>query len=112
MCSSDLKEIMQKLPRLYISGCPNSCGVHQIGSIGLTGKMKNIDGTPTDVFEIYICGCFEVGKSRLGTSIGDFKASDIPEFLHELGKIIEGDFFEFATNNTEKVLEIASKYKL
>ena len=106
------KEIMQKLPRLYISGCPNSCGVHQIGSIGLTGKMKNIDGTPTDVFEIYICGCFEVGKSRLGTSIGDFKASDIPEFLHELGKIIEGDFFEFATNNTEKVLEIASKYKL
>ena len=106
------KEIMQKLPRLYISGCPNSCGVHQIGSIGLTGKMKNIDGTPTDVFEIYICGCFEVGKSRLGTSIGDFKASDIPEFLHELGKIIEGDFFEFAKKKKKKVLEIASKYKL
>ena len=34
------KETMHKLPRLYISGCPNSCGVHQIGSIGLTGKMK------------------------------------------------------------------------
>ena len=106
------KETMHKLPRLYISGCPNSCGVHQIGSIGLTGKMKNIDGTPTDVFEIYICGNFEVGKSRLGTSIGDFKATDIPEFLHELAKITEGDFFEFATNNTEKVLEVASKYKL
>ena len=106
------KETMHKLPRLYISGCPNSCGVHQIGSIGLTGKMKNIDGTPTDVFEIYICGNFEVGKSRLGTSIGDLKATDIPEFLHELAKITEGDFFDFATNNTEKVLEVASKYKL
>ena len=34
------KETMHKLPRLYISGCPNSCGVHQIGNIGLTGKMK------------------------------------------------------------------------
>lgn len=76
------KEIMNKLPRIYISGCPNSCGVHQIGHIGLSGKIKKIDGTPTDVFEISICGNFEVGKSRLGTSIGDFKASDIPEFLH------------------------------
>ena len=47
-----------------------------------------------------------------GTSIGDLKATDIPEFLHELAKITEGDFFEFATNNTDKVLEVASKYKL
>lgn len=106
------KEIMNKLPRIYISGCPNSCGVHQIGHIGLSGKIKKIDGTPTDVFEISICGNFEVGKSRLGTSIGDFKASDIPEFLHELAKITEGDFFEFATNNTEKVLNLSSKYKI
>ena len=89
-----------------------SCGVHQIGHIGLSGKIKKIDGTPTDVFEISICGNFEVGKSRLGTSIGDFKASDIPEFLHELAKITEGDFFEFATNNTEKVLNLSSKYKI
>lgn len=106
------KEIMNKLPRIYISGCPNSCGVHQIGHIGLSGKIKKIDGIPTDVFEISICGNFEVGKSRLGTSIGDFKASDIPEFLHELAKITEGDFFEFATNNTEKVLNLSSKYKI
>ena len=28
------------LPRVYISGCPNSCGVHQIGSIGFAGKKK------------------------------------------------------------------------
>ena len=106
------KETMNKLPRIYISGCPNSCGVHQIGHIGLSGKIKKIDGTPTDVFEISVCGNFEVGKSRLGTSIGDFKASDIPEFLYELAKITEGDFFEFATNNTEKILNLSSKYKI
>ncbi len=106
------KETMSKLPRVYISGCPNSCGVHQIGHIGLSGKIKKIDGTPTDVFEISICGNFEVGKSRLGTSIGDFKASDIPEFLYELAKITEGDFFEFSTNNTEKILNLSSKYKI
>lgn len=106
------KEIMDKLPRLYISGCPNSCGVHQIGHIGLSGKIKKIDGTPTDVFEIFLCGNFGVGKSRLGTSIGDFKASDIPEFLYELAKTTEGDFFEFATNNTEKILQVASNYTI
>ncbi|MGO0916228.1 hypothetical protein ACTPEM_23740, partial [Clostridioides difficile] len=29
------EEILNKAPKLYISGCLNSCGVHQVGSIGL-----------------------------------------------------------------------------
>ncbi len=34
------EEILNKAPKLYISGCLNSCGVHQVGSIGLCGKRR------------------------------------------------------------------------
>lgn len=28
------------LPRVRFSGCPNSCGMHEIGDIGFAGKKK------------------------------------------------------------------------
>ena len=31
------------LPRVYISGCGNSCAVHEIGGIGFTGKKKRVN---------------------------------------------------------------------
>ena len=33
----------RKLPRLHISGCPHSCGTHQIGEIGFHGSVKLVD---------------------------------------------------------------------
>lgn len=31
------------LPKIHISGCPSSCGTHQIGVIGFRGGAKTID---------------------------------------------------------------------
>ena len=31
------------LPQIHISGCPSSCGTHQIGVIGFRGGAKTID---------------------------------------------------------------------
>ena len=30
------------LPRVRFSGCPNSCGMHEIGDIGFAGKKKKV----------------------------------------------------------------------
>ena len=30
------------LPQIYISGCPSSCGTHQIGELGFRGTVKVI----------------------------------------------------------------------
>lgn len=108
-------KILNAIPRVYISGCPNSCAVHQIGAIGLTGKVKKIDGISTDVFEIYVNGNFNLGETRLGESIGDYKASDIPEFLFESSKAIvktKKDFYSYYADNKDDLLNISSKYKL
>ena len=44
------------LPRIHISGCPSSCGTHQIGRIGFRGGMKKVDGKPGSAFVLYVNG--------------------------------------------------------
>lgn len=85
------------LPRIYISGCPNSCGVHQIGSIGLVGKKKKIDGTLTDIFTLYIGGSFDARCTRLGIPIGDIKKDLVPECLYVLALYVEKEGVDFDT---------------
>ena len=35
-------DLLDKMPKINISGYPNSCAVHQIVKIGLTGKIKRL----------------------------------------------------------------------
>ena len=105
--------ILNAMPRIHISGCMNSCGVHQIGAIGLTGKKKKVDGEMHDAFGIFVNGDFELGKTRLGKSLGDFKACDIPKFLFEVGEKVANsdlDFYTYYAANEDEVKEIAAKY--
>ena len=106
------EEILNKAPKLYISGCLNSCGVHQVGSIGLCGKKKNVDGISTDTFELFVGGSFEIGKTRLGKSLGDFKASDIPEMLYKISDASSGNFYEWVNSNDNILNKITDKYKI
>lgn len=63
----------EKLPideplRIHFSGCPNSCGQHQIADIGLQGVKVRMDGKLTDAVNIFIGG--RMGKNaRLGKRI-------------------------------------------
>lgn len=103
------------LPKLYISGCPNSCGVHQIGSIGLTGKIKKIDDTMTHVFALYLDGSFALGQTRLGTYYGDIDKSKVPEFLYTLATTIdslETNFEDFIITHQTALQEILDTYLL
>lgn len=104
--------LLNKIPKLHISGCPNSCGVHQIGKIGLSGKMKNVNGKPVDAFELYIGGSCEFTKTKIGNSLGDYKACDIPKMLVEIAQTIDGDFYEYIDKNSNMLNEITSKYRI
>ncbi|WP_455539304.1 nitrite/sulfite reductase [Terrisporobacter sp.] len=109
------KTILNAIPEVYISGCMNSCGIHQIGAIGLTGKKKRFDGQMYDAFGIFIDGKCKVDNTRLGKSLGDFKSSDIPKFLFELGQIVANsnlDFYSYCAKNEDKIDEISSKYAI
>lgn len=66
------------LPQIYISGCPSSCGTHQIGELGFRGTVKVIKGTAHPAFTMYINGCSLQGSEHLGEEAGTLLAEDIP----------------------------------
>lgn len=101
------------LPQLHISGCPSSCGTHQIGVLGFRGGVKMIDKAAHPAFAVYVNGCDLQGKEVMGNELGVMLESDIPEFLVELGKIVEASgkgFTAWFAQNPEGVKEAAEKY--
>ena len=101
------------LPRVRISGCPNSCSVHEIGEIGLTGKMKKVEGQSRNVFELHMDGSHEVGKARLGINYGDLLQEKVPEFLYELAQLIDSSnetFYKWLETSEEEFKELVEKY--
>lgn len=102
------------LPRIHISGCGNSCAVHEVVAIGLTGKRKRVNNVVEDAFELHINGSFETDSAKLGIIYGDMLAREIPEFFYELALLIENrniDFNEYIETYKEEFLEIVDKYK-
>ncbi|GAA0763607.1 nitrite/sulfite reductase [Clostridium sartagoforme] len=101
------------LPKIYISGCGNSCGVHQIGSIGFTGKKKRVGEKIEECFTLFIGGELGIGKTKLGNSYGDIPENKIPELLYELSTKIESsklNFNKYLLDKEQEFREIVSKY--
>ncbi|MDD6763037.1 MAG: nitrite/sulfite reductase [Clostridiales bacterium] len=93
------------LPKLHISGCPSSCGTHQIGSIGFHGKGKVIDKKMYPAFSVHVGGCDLQGQERFGDELGVILTEDIPKLMVELGKAAtesDVDYHEFIKAYLEK----------
>lgn len=101
------------LPKIHISGCPSSCGTHQIGAIGFRGGMKVIDGERKNAFVLFINGCEKQGKEHLGKEVGTMLEKDIPEFIKETGKAVSEagmKFDEWFSKNPGELEKTAKAY--
>lgn len=101
------------LPRVHISGCPSSCGAHQIGRIGFRGGVKVTEQGPVSAYEVSFFGCESQGKETLGTAAGSMPENVIPDFLAELGKEVDRSgvpYEQWERKNRGKLFEIAEKY--
>lgn len=106
---------MHVLPTVHFSGCQNSCGVHQIGSIGFTGKKKRIGDKVDECFSLFIGGAYGIGETKLGVVYGDLPAAKIPEFLLELSKTIESSnlsFNEYIISKEDEFKGLVNKYEV
>lgn len=104
---------LELLPRLYFSGCGNSCGVHQVGQIGLTGKKKRVNDVVQEAYEIHVNGSFKEGEARLGEVYGDILRDDIPKFICELADALNDrrkSFEVYINENVEEFKSLVSKY--
>jgi len=101
------------LPTVYISGCPSSCGMHQVSEIGFRGAMKKIDGELKEACTIFVGGCEYRGAEKLGEIKKAFLAENIPSFLIELGRKIASQnttFKKWIKKNEEELSLLIEKY--
>lgn len=101
------------LPQIHISGCPSSCGTHQIGTIGFRGAVKQTPDGPKPAFAIFVGGCALQGKEALADTGKSITVEEIPLFLVELGKMIAAEnstYDAWAQKNGEKLEALIEKY--
>lgn len=70
--------------KLNISGCPNSCGRHQIADIGLQGAARRVDGRMVPAYAVQLGGFVREGETRLAQTLQTVPARHIPAFLRDL----------------------------
>jgi len=74
--------------RIRISGCPNSCGQHHVGDIGLTGMtVKGPDGIERPHYSMLIGGALGEDGGALGHRLpGKFPEGDVPRIIAALAE--------------------------
>lgn len=100
-------------PKIYISGCPSSCGQHYVHPIGFLGKVKKIDDVKKTYFRIFLGGRLKEDSSKIGVEKGELEFTRIPVFLERLTimKIESGikDINEFIDTYLERLAEMINE---
>ena len=68
-------------PVIRISGCPNSCGGHNIGVIGLEGRAHRHNGRLMPTYSVSAGGVVSEDGAHLAEPLGSVPARRIPELL-------------------------------
>ncbi|MCR4309130.1 MAG: nitrite/sulfite reductase [Deltaproteobacteria bacterium] len=75
---------------IKISGCPNGCGHHLVGEIGLRGVARNVNGRLAPHYMIHLGGgTREDGTALFGTPIGRVAARRVPEAVERLMALLD-----------------------
>ncbi|MEJ6949804.1 sulfurtransferase TusA family protein [Natronospora cellulosivora (SeqCode)] len=113
------EEFNSLLPKIYISGCPNACGQHFIGPIGLEGKASRNEGKLVPHYALLLGGKIGEEKAQLAERVVDIPAKRVPAFLKKLAEYLAEDkdyqgkenFNDYLENGgSDKIIELASQF--
>lgn len=85
------------LPRVFISGCPSSCGTNQIGQLGFQGTVKVIERKPYPAFTLSVSGNDRLLQERFGDIKGVILEDDMCLFLSAIADAVTAAHTDFAT---------------
>lgn len=86
---------------IRISGCPNSCGHHHVGQIGLYGNARKVGGQAAPFYQLLIGGGKQDGSMRFGKPVLSLPARFVPEAiqriltLYKTQRLLAETFLEF-----------------
>jgi sulfite reductase (ferredoxin) len=69
---------------IRINGCPNACGQHPIGTIGLFGAAQRVGERMVPAYRVLLGARRGEGRVRLGLAAGAVPARALPAFLASL----------------------------
>ena len=102
---------------INFSGCPNSCGQHNLSQLGFYGKVSRNDRA-YPAYYVVAGGRTGDKKARLATKYGEISARDLPQFTAQLlgkwseKKIGYSDFNEYLENEGRTdIEEVLSKFE-
>lgn len=101
------------LPRICISGCPNSCARHQMSGLGFAGRIKPADGERLEMFECFLGGKASKNDTHMGERVGMMLKDDVPEFVEALGQMLaEADrmYDDYIREHMDNVRALAGRY--
>ncbi len=73
-------EVLKHLD-VRISGCPNACGQHPVGTIGFYGVADRVAGRLVPSYEVLLGARRGEGRTRLGESVGLVPAQALPALM-------------------------------
>jgi sulfite reductase beta subunit-like hemoprotein len=65
----DITDALTRRLNIKISGCPNGCGQHHVGSIGFTGASIKVGEHTIPAYIPHVGGVFEGGEVKFGTRL-------------------------------------------
>jgi ferredoxin-nitrite reductase len=75
--------------RIHFSGCPSSCGQHQIADIGFRGARTKVDGVMVDAFDAFIGGRLGANRHFNDLLKGKILAKNVHLFIDRLLHVYE-----------------------
>jgi sulfite reductase (NADPH) hemoprotein beta-component len=79
-------EIVDSVPgRIKISGCPNGCGQHHVGSIGFQGSVRKVAGRAIPQYFVLVGGgCSDEGTAHFGKVVSKVPVNRLTEATDRL----------------------------
>jgi sulfite reductase (ferredoxin) len=69
------------VPEIRISGCPNNCGQHHAGRVGLQGGARRHHGRLMPVYKVLYGADMTQGAAKLATEVAEVPARTVPDLL-------------------------------
>ena len=103
--------------KIHVSGCPNSCGRHQVADIGFSGAARRIEGRLVPHYALHVGAKVFEGQTALTRGKHTVPARNLPAMVADLLTAFRKspqcpDFRGFLAAGGEQVIaELASRYK-
>ncbi|MDP2912890.1 MAG: sulfurtransferase TusA family protein [Candidatus Omnitrophota bacterium] len=79
---------------INVNGCPNSCGQHPIGAIGLHGLARKVGLKTAPFYRIFVGGIAQEARTALGRDLGIVPAKNTPLLIKDFLVRINPDLKE------------------